>query len=1251
MDVEDQNSFQELLAFGSTDPTPSMLLGEHTTTESLLGGTNSVKTSLLFGSLLVNPKYQANCVRLESLVHLSLVTSDGDDDMSPGKVRECFNDLGKGRCGIQEDPIEDVFVNLVITNRGSFRVLEGAWESGGFYLQRFLDVLATTPDGEIFEDLRNSTYALLKLSDEICNRFGLERYTVGADYPAQQLDEDDITNGAWKKLLFTADDLEQLGLQESDLAGFLLTTEWRNKLAGIPIGCSPVQQLPLVKVDDGVAFALPSATTYAIRMYLTRNLIEAGFGDSLIEQLGTVYLRLFRHTPKFGLPREYPLPFAGDALKTAVCLEQIDAGRYIHTLLILDDLEDIKNTGVAGVNDSLSKHENAVYDAVASARGHAEKQTGFRKGLTLIVTCGVGRGGVIPIPDLGEKWTVHAMSASDLVTLAWTRDFDLLKLWKVLDAFDRLEASGVTLVNVNGLLNLIGWMRSNDWQVLPHAQVPKDLRVGGLVQLPTNSICDLRTSTAIETDRIGIRHPAKGFVPCRKTNDSFFDTEGELPIYMPECIAVSDDIPFVYRSPHTDWWCVVVGPNGGPLYERWLTVKTWLPRIIPVIEPRVGGFPTTVCVALTFLDCKGDEPTQPIPSVTEIRESIVVDQSSGGSIRLTVGTAFELGMQVPTNISEAVLVEKLCSAILDLAGAKLSEQEFESLQAQIVPNEHARHLHAFHARRFRDYVASNLRESPIEIDETDSAVLRIGLAFRVETREKGRFSIRSKRQSTRFLNAIVSDLEAELCKLVGQFNRESLVEMALLNHERAIFSRNRWMNTAKANLSIRDDPDNTLGVIAQKDGDLSSVIFPSQIIAEIAICEAPLSGGIVPGELDFTRMMNLIVAIAEFGGWSDAIHLDAMPPSLTITALGDIQADSQFRRDVLKPFSRKHSVHRLTDSVESFQNNYRPLEIDGSHSMLDPRFENAWNEEMGVSLHDIRMFLDSIEDNGIERQKAIFFTKKSDLLAACESEASVTQQILESFSLKPRAHWQTVPDGYDPKDVELWRYRRQLSSIRRPILQLDDQFDPRLLIAPGFIRQCMAYVVESYFEGTFPPRHFRTDAMKKWHGLRKNQRGKAFTEAVADELRKHGWTCWTEQNVSTLAKCGKNPDYGDVDVVAWHASQQRLLLMECKDLYHGKTAGEIAEQLRDYRGRIRQDGRKQRKDDLRKHLDRLEILNACKGAVCKTLKVDLSTRFEGWTVFKNPVPMLFSWKSFEDKVQIATFDDLMDIAIHRASET
>ena len=101
-----------------------------------------------------------------------------------------------------------------------------------------------------------------------------------------------------------------------------------------------------------------------------------------------------------------------------------------------------------------------------------------------------------------------------------------------------------------------------------------------------------------------------------------------------------------------------------------------------------------------------------------------------------------------------------------------------------------------------------------------------------------------------------------------------------------------------------------------------------------------------------------------------------------------------------------------------------------------------------------------------------------------------------------------------------------------------------------------------------------------------------------------------------------------------------MLVIECKHLHFHKTLGEIAEQLSDYRGRT---GQKGRKDDLRKHLDRIEVIMARKSLLCKKIGIDEDVEIEGWIIFKYPVPMIYAWKEFEDRMKVATYDDISNI--------
>ena len=139
----------------------------------------SLKSALpLLSGLLTVPYYQSNCIRLELLVALAALSCSGKKKASIGQAVRWYRQIGKTKCVLGEDPSEDVFVTSINDDAGDYMMLEGVWESAGFYTQRIVDLVATLPDDRQFKPLRRSLRAILKISDEICRRSELQRYTL-----------------------------------------------------------------------------------------------------------------------------------------------------------------------------------------------------------------------------------------------------------------------------------------------------------------------------------------------------------------------------------------------------------------------------------------------------------------------------------------------------------------------------------------------------------------------------------------------------------------------------------------------------------------------------------------------------------------------------------------------------------------------------------------------------------------------------------------------------------------------------------------------------------------------------------------------------------------------------------------------------------------------------------------------------------------------------------------------------------------
>jgi hypothetical protein len=762
-------------------------------------------------------------------------------------------------------------------------------------------------------------------------------------------------------------------------------------------------------------------------------------------------------------------------------------------------------------------------------------------------------------------------------------------------------------------------------------------------------VLGLRRNVAIGNDTHGVRTVDGNIEVVRRVGDSYFPEDNELPIYAALHFSKESGIPFVYLSKRRAWWChVIPSADGQRDYDRWLMLRTWLARIVPAIEPRVGDdLVDEVLLRVEFQTSPRVNDSARVPERDEIKQSFSITLDPGRStVTVSVGPQFGMGLFQPTNVSERVLVSAVCDGFMRLAGVMLTAAQLNELESAVVESDDARQLHSFQARAFRDFVREDLSQKPISLDDRDNADLRAGLAFRVESRHAGRSSLRSKKQCTDLLNAIVRNLADELCLDLKRFDRASLVELCLRNRESAIVDRERWTKTARANLALHRDRTSALEVIVTRYTALNSVIVPSTTLVEFAICESPLAGGLRPGHLDLSRLMAKANAIWILGGWSDAIYMDAMPPALLITPLGDVQAETGFESRVVMPFLRNACSELVDGEVAAYGGNFQPVRVTGSTELaFDEEFLDAWAQEFGFALSEARKFVDAIEDIGLDRKLAVFAVQRSEIEASlCERfMVDGADAIISALTLAPRAAWRTLPEGFDEKDIQPWRFRRRLAAVRRPLVQLNSGEDPTLMVAPGLVRESFKYVVEGYYEGSFPGSQYKAAAMQRWCGKRANIRGSEFTQHVARRAAELGWSTRTEVQLTEILGYGTDADFGDVsrfgdvDVLAWDCLGSRVLVFECKHLHFHKTFGEIAEQLSDYRGRRKRNGKP---DDLLKHLNRLEVLAARRSTWCKRFGLRGDAQIEAWVVFRNAVPMLYSWSEFENRVHIATFDDI-----------
>lgn len=242
-----------------------------------------------------------------------------------------------------------------------------------------------------------------------------------------------------------------------------------------------------------------------------------------------------------------------------------------------------------------------------------------------------------------------------------------------------------------------------------------------------------------------------------------------------------------------------------------------------------------------------------------------------------------------------------------------------------------------------------------------------------------------------------------------------------------------------------------------------------------------------------------------------------------------------------------------------------------------------------------------------------------ELSRLLKDHAGLTQlefeSLLRNFGLQPREHWDVPPPGFRDKDMQPWRFRRPLSLLARPLILLGKNPEDNVLYAAGLLHAAFGYTVASSYLGQFDQGYFRTPAMRGWIGDVNNRKGHDFNSQVAEEFRRNSFMARASVSMSEFSPAAELGDLGDVDALAW-TKEGLVYIVECKNLRFAVTIGEIAEQLRRFKGDAR--------DELDRHLKRFNWLREHLEALSHVISVrDKPLTLRPLLVTNTIVPMQF----------------------------
>lgn len=193
----------------------------------------------------------------------------------------------------------------------------------------------------------------------------------------------------------------------------------------------------------------------------------------------------------------------------------------------------------------------------------------------------------------------------------------------------------------------------------------------------------------------------------------------------------------------------------------------------------------------------------------------------------------------------------------------------------------------------------------------------------------------------------------------------------------------------------------------------------------------------------------------------------------------------------------------------------------------------------------------------------------------------------------------------------------------RPIVALNADEDPLLLVSPPLMERATLHNLAGAMQGGLQGRFWTSAAMRAFVGAAAEKTGLNFNLRVAEQVRSIGPTAYASVKL-TDALHHKGTEavkrLGDIDVLALSADGRHAWVIEAKDIRFCRTLGETTSRLSEYRGQVDAKGRR---DNLRKHLDRVEYVRAHRKDLAQRYRLAAAPEVHGLVVLDSPQPMAF----------------------------
>lgn len=319
------------------------------------------------------------------------------------------------------------------------------------------------------------------------------------------------------------------------------------------------------------------------------------------------------------------------------------------------------------------------------------------------------------------------------------------------------------------------------------------------------------------------------------------------------------------------------------------------------------------------------------------------------------------------------------------------------------------------------------------------------------------------------------------------------------------------------------------------------------------IAAVPPTGQKLLGELQYNRILAICHLIVEWGYRNDSfIHNIVNVPIefLKSGRIGMSRVDDEYLAN-LNSLSRVRRLESLSNPAISV---YSPAKV---LSDFETELDEAFKDEYGFSFIEFIKGILGICLYDEEIVPEVKRVPRIELVREVSKTSGISEvtlnKIIDQITLTARKDFLKPPKPFAPYDVYPWRFNRELSFTRRPIIQ----FNNNLIWGNRQLQHMWRYVFDLITEGKYKA---RKEKLTQLIGRISNKRGNDFNSAVYQKLSEIP-DLIVQKNVTKInGKKIASEDgnvLGDIDVLYIIPKRRKIVVGEVKDFSFAKNPYEM----------------------------------------------------------------------------------------------